>query len=166
MRRIFPFLVLIVFATAACGDSVQPTITTRGGTTTTTTSPPDGSTSSTGTTLPPSATFTLPPEETTTTSTSSTTTTTTIPDAEEFTITYADGDITGDTEIEVDTGAHIIVIVTSDVEDEVHIHGYDLRADVGPDRAALIEFLTDIPGTFEIELEDEGTLLAELVVGA
>jgi hypothetical protein len=54
--------------------------------------------------------------------------------------------------------------VSSDVPDEVHLHGYDLRADIVPDTAGVIEFDATIPGVFEIELEDSGVLIGELQV--
>jgi hypothetical protein len=54
--------------------------------------------------------------------------------------------------------------VTADVSDEVHVHGYDLSADVTPDEPAMIEFEADTVGRFEIELENRKELLAELSV--
>ena len=50
--------------------------------------------------------------------------------------------------------AHVVITVTSDVADEVHVHGYDLMADVAPGAPATIRFTADAPGRFEIELED------------
>ena len=54
--------------------------------------------------------------------------------------------------------------VSGDVSDEVHLHGYDLRADVAPGQDATIEFDATIPGVFEIELEGTGALIGELQV--
>jgi hypothetical protein len=48
--------------------------------------------------------------------------------------------------------------------DHVHVHGYDLLADVAPGRMARITFTADVPGRFEIELEDRGEPIAELRV--
>jgi len=56
------------------------------------------------------------------------------------------------------------VIVRSALADHVHVHGYDLMADVGPGAPATIEFTATAPGLFEIELEDRRLLLAELEV--
>jgi hypothetical protein len=65
----------------------------------------------------------------------------------------------------VDQGASVTVQVTSDgVEDEVHVHGYDLSEDVAPGAPAEITFTADIAGRFEIELEDAGTPIGELEV--
>ena len=61
-------------------------------------------------------------------------------------------------------GRTVVVTVTSDVADEVHVHGYDLMADVAPDAPATIRFTADAPGRFEIELENTGVQIAELEV--
>jgi hypothetical protein len=63
-----------------------------------------------------------------------------------------------------DRGDRVVVLVTSDVSDEVHVHGYDLMRDVAPGAPARIAFRATIPGRFEIELEDRGVQIAELTV--
>jgi hypothetical protein len=64
----------------------------------------------------------------------------------------------------VDLDSAVVLTVTSDVADEVHVHGYDLMADVAPGAPATIRFTADAPGRFEIELEDTGVQIAELEV--
>lgn len=64
----------------------------------------------------------------------------------------------------VDLDSKVVLTVTSDVADEVHVHGYDLMADVAPGAPATIRFTADAPGRFEIELEDTGVQIAELEV--
>ena len=54
--------------------------------------------------------------------------------------------------------------VTSDVTEEVHLHGYDLTAPVSPGSPGIIEFTAEIPGVFEVELEDAHKRLFELRV--
>jgi hypothetical protein len=71
------------------------------------------------------------------------------------------GGISRDT---VEEGNSVVIRVTSDVADEVHLHGYDLSADVAPGSPATIQFTADVPGRFEIELEDLGVQIAELEV--
>jgi hypothetical protein len=61
-------------------------------------------------------------------------------------------------------GRDVVIRVTSDVADHVHVHGYDLMADVAPGAPATIRFTADAPGRFEIELEDSGVQIAELEV--
>jgi hypothetical protein len=64
----------------------------------------------------------------------------------------------------VDKGDRVVVIVTSDVSDEVHVHGYDLSRDVAPGRRVRIAFRARLPGRFVIELEDRHAQIAELTV--
>jgi len=64
----------------------------------------------------------------------------------------------------VDRGDRVVVHVTSDVSDHVHVHGYDHFADVGPGMPARIRFRATIPGRFVIELEDRHAQIAELTV--
>jgi heme/copper-type cytochrome/quinol oxidase subunit 2 len=44
------------------------------------------------------------------------------------------------------------------------VHGYDLKGDVAPGRPAIIEFTANVPGVFEVELEEAGLKLVELQV--
>jgi hypothetical protein len=64
----------------------------------------------------------------------------------------------------VDQGKRVVVIVTSDVRDHVHVHGHNLFADVGPGMRARIRFRATIPGRVVIELEDRHAQIAELTV--
>ncbi|NDU79065.1 hypothetical protein GWI34_41770, partial [Actinomadura sp. DSM 109109] len=56
------------------------------------------------------------------------------------------------------------LVVESELTDHVHLHGYDLMADVGPGVPATIRFKATAPGRFEIELEDSGLQIGELEV--
>jgi hypothetical protein len=60
--------------------------------------------------------------------------------------------------------AEISITVAADVSDHVHVHGYDLMADVAPGSPATIAFRATITGRFEIELEDSGQEIAQLTV--
>ena len=66
--------------------------------------------------------------------------------------------------IKVDAGSVVAIKVTSDVTEQVHLHGHDVLVDVGPDSDGTIVFTADIPGTLEVELEQSGTLLANLAI--
>jgi hypothetical protein len=61
-------------------------------------------------------------------------------------------------------GEKVALVVTSDVADEIHLHGYDLSADVAAGGSATIRFTADTVGRFEVELEERGVQLAELQV--
>jgi ABC-type glycerol-3-phosphate transport system substrate-binding protein len=65
---------------------------------------------------------------------------------------------------QVKTGETLVLRVTADVADEVHLHGYDKSADVAPGKPAEIRFTADIPGVFEVELEQHKQKLIELEV--
>ena len=58
----------------------------------------------------------------------------------------------------------VAIVVRTELTDHVHLHGYDLMADVGPGRPGRIEFTANAAGIFEIELEDRGLPIAELEV--
>lgn len=64
----------------------------------------------------------------------------------------------------VPLGSTVEVVVGSDVADEVHLHGYDRSAFVTAGATATIRFDADVPGVFEVELEQSGTPLAQLEV--
>jgi hypothetical protein len=64
----------------------------------------------------------------------------------------------------VRSGRKVELVVRAELADHVHLHGYDLIADVGPGRTGVIEFTADAPGRFEIELEERGLQIAELEV--
>lgn len=80
-------------------------------------------------------------------------------------VEVAGGKVSGvEDTVEVALGNEVIVVVRSDRADEVHVHGYDETDDVGPGERAEIEFTADIPGVFEVELEEATQLLFELQV--
>ncbi len=66
--------------------------------------------------------------------------------------------------ITVRKGQRVVLLVRSDVADEVHVHGYEIRRDVGPRRPARIAFRARVPGRFEIELERRHRQIAALEV--
>ena len=65
---------------------------------------------------------------------------------------------------EVAVGDTVALVITSDVDDEIHVHGYDLYADIGPAGPATVLVEATIPGVWEVELHDSGLLLVELAV--
>jgi hypothetical protein len=65
---------------------------------------------------------------------------------------------------EIDEGKQVVLVVRSDVSDHMHLHGYDLLADVAPGQPGRIRFRADLVGRFDLELEDRVLLIAELRV--
>ena len=66
--------------------------------------------------------------------------------------------------VELSLGEPVRLEITSDTADEVHVHGYERKAEVAPGQKVVLEFNADIPGTFEVEFEDAGLKLFELQV--
>jgi hypothetical protein len=64
----------------------------------------------------------------------------------------------------VKQGRQVALVVTSALADEVHLHGYDLHADVAPGKPATIRFKANAPGLFEAELESRSLPIVELEV--
>jgi hypothetical protein len=79
-------------------------------------------------------------------------------------VTYRDGAVRGPTSFTVTQGERVRLIVHADVPDEVHLHGYDLTADVTPQEAARIDFVANAAGRYEVELEGSGAPLFELEI--
>ena len=106
-------------------------------------------------------------EETTTEETTTEETTTTEPanQPQRVSVRYANGEVVGGmVRADIEEGSEVVLVVRADVEDEVHLHGYDIAADVAPGQAARITFSADMVGEFEVELEDLGVPIAELTV--
>jgi hypothetical protein len=80
-------------------------------------------------------------------------------------VTFAHGKASGDTgRVRVAKGTSVTVVVTSDVADEVHLHGYDIEKELSPGAPATLQFDATIAGVFEVELHKAGTVLMRLQV--
>jgi hypothetical protein len=106
--------------------------------------------------------------DTTTTTTTTTETTTTNPEPTGPTVVRISvaggvpkGGIVRET---VDKNDRVVLVVTADVTDHVHLHGYDVMRDVAPGKPARLPFKATIPGKFEVELEDRGVEIADITV--
>lgn len=66
--------------------------------------------------------------------------------------------------VTVDRGTRVRIVVTSDEPDEIHLHGYDLEAEVAPGEEGVIEFVADQDGLFELETHHTQLVLLQLVV--
>jgi hypothetical protein len=137
--RLIPLLVALVVALplVGCGDDeAAPTTTTDTTTTTTTTEPP-----TTTTTTPP------PPGPTV------------------VRIRVVNGAPQGGIVREtVSQNDRVVLVVTSDVADHVHLHGYDIMRDVAPGRVTRLPFRATLPGRFEVELEERELQIADITV--
>jgi heme/copper-type cytochrome/quinol oxidase subunit 2 len=66
--------------------------------------------------------------------------------------------------ITVNKGDPVKFTVTSDVADEIHVHGYDFMKDVKKGGNVSFSFPAKIDGVFVIELESRGEQIASLEV--
>lgn len=64
--------------------------------------------------------------------------------------------------VTVAKGRRVVLVVTSDVADHVHLHGYDIMRDVAPGPPTRLAFRATIVGTVEAELEDSGVQIASI----
>ena len=104
-------------------------------------------------------------EETTTTTADTETTTTQVAKPKVVSIVVVNaapkGGIVRQT---VSQGDHVVLVVKSDVADEIHLHGYDKSTDVTAGGTARLPFTATIPGRFEVELESRAVQIADLTV--
>jgi hypothetical protein len=130
-------LAAVLALAVACGDA-EPAATT-------TTTTEQGTTSSLAAIT--TTTSTVAP---TTVGVETTTTTTTNTDAVDVAI--AGGVASGPAVFSYDLGDTVDITVTSDVDDELHVHGYDLVLALTADVPTTLEFVADVPGVFEVEI--------------
>ena len=81
------------------------------------------------------------------------------------TITIANKKVTGvGDRVKVKLGTTVRLVVTSDVADEIHLHGYDKMVDVEAGGTVTLTVKATIPGVFEIELESRKFTITHLQV--
>ena len=80
-------------------------------------------------------------------------------------ITVRDGKpVGGVVELSYNSGDRVRFVVTSDVADEVHVHGYDIAKEVPAGGSVRFGFPAKLEGVFEVELENRQQQIAELRV--
>ncbi len=80
-------------------------------------------------------------------------------------ITFRGGRVVGGIKrVQIKQGRRAVLVVSADVSDHVHLHGYNRFADVAPGRPARLRFAATAPGRFEAELEDLGIQILDLQV--
>jgi FtsP/CotA-like multicopper oxidase with cupredoxin domain len=75
----------------------------------------------------------------------------------------------GPPEIKVEKGDTVVIVVSADAPDDIHLHGYDIEKKVAPGQPARFRFKANFEGEFEIEshvAEDAGRepLVGTLIV--
>ena len=61
-------------------------------------------------------------------------------------------------------GQKVTMVITTDKDEEVHLHGYDIHFDCKAYQPVSKTFTADKTGSFEVEIEDTSTHLGELDV--
>lgn len=80
-------------------------------------------------------------------------------------VTIAGGKVSpSGTSIKVAAGNTVKIVGTSDVDEELHVHGYDKTLELKPGKPSSLTFKADTKGTFEVETHESGKLVAKLVV--
>lgn len=80
-------------------------------------------------------------------------------------VELASGQVVGGPRTEnVTLGARVTIRARSDVAEELHVHTYDLSAEVRPGIPSELTFTADIPGRFEVEFESAGKHVLTLQV--
>ncbi|MBQ0900946.1 hypothetical protein [Micromonospora sp. U21] len=139
-------LVTALLATA-CGQDSDPSVATPS-------TPPTAA-------APPSATTAPTPSGSATPSASAST-----PAVDrQITVTIAKRRVDPPTaRVTVGKGELVRITVTSDVSDELHVHGYDLGARLPAGTPGSVEFRADKTGLFEVETHESELVLFQLVV--
>jgi hypothetical protein len=79
-------------------------------------------------------------------------------------VTVRGGSVEGASRQRAPLNQPVTIRVTSDVADEVHVHGYDKTVPVAAGGTAEVTFVANIPGVFEVEFERSHKLLFTLEV--
>jgi hypothetical protein len=85
------------------------------------------------------------------------------PQRKVFEVSVEDGGMKPD-EIDVNEGDRVTLRLRSDAPLELHLHGYDLEAEVAPGEPADLSFEANLTGRFEIEDHDKEEALGVLLV--
>lgn len=87
------------------------------------------------------------------------------PEPKPETIVFKGGEVKGGVrDLEFEKGGTIEFVVTSDVAEEVHLHGYDVSMDVSAGGKVEFDVPAKLEGKFEVEMEHSLTPIAEVSV--
>jgi plastocyanin len=86
-------------------------------------------------------------------------------DVVEVSVAVKDGKVSPKTHrVQVAKGATVRLIVTSDVDDEVHVHGFDIEKELSAGQPTTIDLTADQTGLFEVETHESELQLLQLEV--
>ncbi len=70
----------------------------------------------------------------------------------------------GVTELEFDKGDEIRFAVTSNTDQEIHVHGYEIEEEIPAGETVNVEFPADLDGIYEVESHTSEQQVAEIRV--
>lgn len=83
----------------------------------------------------------------------------------EVTVSVRDGKVSPKPHrVDVTLGSTVRLQVTSDVDDELHVHGFDVEEPLEAGRTTTVEVTADQPGVFEVETHETELELLQLQV--
>jgi hypothetical protein len=145
-RRVIIVSALVVLALAGCASGDEPSTTVSAPSPTATHS----AIVTTGPATPPTNPDITPPPAR---------------PAREIAVSIRDGKVDPPPgRVKVQQGEAVRLVVTSDVADEVHVHGYELEVALPPGKPGTVEFTADQPGLFEVETHETEKVLLQLQV--
>jgi len=86
-----------------------------------------------------------------------------VPEVRVITAAYAAGEVLSNgVRVESQLGEEVVLRISSDVAEEIHVHGYDVYADVPAGGSVDIPLTLTLPGSYEVELHRAGRPLLQL----
>src|SRR5215207_9120068 len=80
-------------------------------------------------------------------------------------VTIAEGKVTPNAaSVRVDIGQTVQISAISDIQESLHVHGYDKTLTLTPGQPTAVTFVADQSGVFEIETHEGGKLVVKLIV--
>ncbi len=81
------------------------------------------------------------------------------------TVAFAGGKPKGGVQkLEFKKGDDVEFKVTSDVGEEIHVHGFDIKKDIEPGKSVTFAFPAKFDGKYEVEMEGSATQIASLEI--
>ena len=80
-----------------------------------------------------------------------------------ITASYAAGEVVvPEARVQTTLNEQVVLRISSDVPEEVHVHGYDVYADIPAGGSVDIPLTLRLPGAYEVELHGVGRVLFQL----
>lgn len=87
------------------------------------------------------------------------------PEVKEFALKVENNKlVSGPETLNVRQGDTVVIKITADADEELHLHGYDRSVDLTPGVEESLTFVADVSGRFPYELEHSKTEIGSLQV--